>query len=237
MNEPSDFKEFRFSPSEFSGVARLFPLPNLVMFPHVVQMLHVFEPRYRQMVEHALQDDHLIAMTLLREGWQSDYDGCPPVETMACLGSILASTRDADGGYNILLLGVHRVRLTGELAGDQLYRRSEAELVGDLYESSADAERAARQRSLLDGFRRLMKDNETLHQQFTQVLSGQLPLGMLTDIVAHGLDLELPGKQELLNEPSVDKRATILKRLMDRLIEGQDGVLQGRRFPPEFSSN
>src|SRR5436309_2528627 len=51
----------------FTGTARLFPLPNLVLFPHVVQPLHVFEPRYRQMTADALAGDRLIAMALPRK--------------------------------------------------------------------------------------------------------------------------------------------------------------------------
>ena len=53
----------------FQGVARLFPLPNLVMFPHIVQPLHIFEQRYRDMVREALATDRLIAMVLLKPGW------------------------------------------------------------------------------------------------------------------------------------------------------------------------
>src|ERR1044072_7652801 len=45
----------------FSRVARLFPLPNLVMFPSVVQPLSIFEPRYRQMMADALEDNRLLA--------------------------------------------------------------------------------------------------------------------------------------------------------------------------------
>jgi Lon protease-like protein len=64
-------------PENFSGKARLFPLPNLVLFPHVLQPLHVFEPRYRQLLEEALADDRLIAMAVLAPGWESDYEGRP----------------------------------------------------------------------------------------------------------------------------------------------------------------
>ena len=51
-----------FSPDQFSGQARMFPLPNLVMFPHVMQALHIFEPRYRALFEEAIEDDRLIAL-------------------------------------------------------------------------------------------------------------------------------------------------------------------------------
>ena len=67
----------------FGGVARLFPLPNLVLFPHVVQGLHIFEPRYRQLMADALAADRLIALVLLKPGWEKDYDGRPAIEAVA----------------------------------------------------------------------------------------------------------------------------------------------------------
>ena len=53
----------------FTGTVRLFPLPNLVLFPNVAQPLHVFEPRYRQLMADSLAADRLIAMALLQPGW------------------------------------------------------------------------------------------------------------------------------------------------------------------------
>ena len=53
----STFEDLSFSVENFSGKVRLFPLPNLVLFPHVMQPLHIFEPRYRDMLEDALADD------------------------------------------------------------------------------------------------------------------------------------------------------------------------------------
>ena len=58
----SSFDEFAFLDGEFSGTARLFPLPNLVLFPHVMQPLHVFEPRYRDLLEDALAGDRLVTV-------------------------------------------------------------------------------------------------------------------------------------------------------------------------------
>ncbi len=57
-------------PDDFSGRVRLFPLPNLVLFPHVVQPLHMFEPRYCEMLQDALAGDRLLAMVLLEQGWE-----------------------------------------------------------------------------------------------------------------------------------------------------------------------
>ena len=61
----------------FDGVARLFPLPNLVLFPQVVQGLHVFEPRYRQLMADALAGDGLVTLVLLKPGWEEEYDETP----------------------------------------------------------------------------------------------------------------------------------------------------------------
>ena len=79
MNDDS----LAFSPDDFSGFARLFPLPNLVMFPHVMQAMHIFEPRYRSLFEEAISDDKHIALGVLAPGWEVDYEGRPALESMA----------------------------------------------------------------------------------------------------------------------------------------------------------
>ena len=112
---PWDAPELQFDANTFSGVVRLFPLPNLVLYPHVMQPLHIFEDRYREMLEDALADDQLIAMALLEPGWEHDYDSRPPVAPLACLGKVVAHHRLEDGRYNLLLLGVQRVRIVEEL--------------------------------------------------------------------------------------------------------------------------
>ena len=96
---------------DFGGTARLFPLPNLVLFPHVVQPLHIFEARYRQMMADALDDDRLLAMALLRPGWEEEYDKRPAIHPMVCLGRIAEEERLADGRYNLMLQGLSRARV------------------------------------------------------------------------------------------------------------------------------
>src|SRR5476651_2537606 len=95
MNEPSPL-------AGLSGKARLFPLPNLVFFPNVMQPLHIFEPRYRQMTADALDDDKLIALVLPRADWEKDYEGKPPIHSVACLGKIIADQKLEDGRFNLL---------------------------------------------------------------------------------------------------------------------------------------
>src|SRR5262245_55213880 len=95
-----------FSPDDFSGQVRLFPLPNLVLFPHVIQPLHIFEPRYVDMLHAALEDDRLIAMNLLEPGWEGDYEGRPPIAPVACLARILTWQALPERRYNVLVFGL-----------------------------------------------------------------------------------------------------------------------------------
>src|SRR5438132_10785233 len=113
----------------FSGIARLFPLPNVVLFPHMVLPLHIFEPRYRQMMSDALAGDQLIAMTLLQSGWESDYEGRPALHPVGCIGRILDHQRQPDGRFNLHLRGLSRIRIVEEIDSARLYRSARVELL------------------------------------------------------------------------------------------------------------
>jgi Lon protease-like protein len=119
MNEDSSALQ------EFSGVARLFPLPNVVLFPFLVQPLHIFEPRYRQMAIDALAGDRLIATALLRPGWEAKYDGKPAVFPVVCLGRIVSDQRLPDGRFNIQLRGLSRARILQEVDNGKRYRSAQ----------------------------------------------------------------------------------------------------------------
>src|SRR5580765_5377799 len=100
-----------------SDLLPLFPLPNVVLFPNVFLPLHIFEPRYREMVADAIAGDRVIGIVLLRSGWEHDYEGRPPVYSVGCNGVITHFERLADGRYNIILRGVERFRIVSEDAG------------------------------------------------------------------------------------------------------------------------
>jgi Lon protease-like protein len=102
----------------------LFPLPNLVFFPKTFLPLHIFEPRYRAMVKDASEDDRLIGMVLLKDGWEQDYEGTPPVHRIGCAGKIIALESLPDGRYNLMLHGSYRFRIESE-ACDKAYREAQ----------------------------------------------------------------------------------------------------------------
>src|ERR1051325_1476612 len=92
----------------------LFPLPNVVLFPNVFLPLHIFEPRYRQMVADALAGDRLIGITLLLPGYGADYEGRPSIYGIGCAGVITHSQPLADGRYDIVLRGIEKFRVRSE---------------------------------------------------------------------------------------------------------------------------
>ena len=92
----------------------VFPLPNVVLFPNVFLPLHIFEARYRAMVGDALGGDRIIGMVLLQPGYESDYEGRPPVFEIGCAGVITHAEAMPDGRFNIVLRGLEKFRIAGE---------------------------------------------------------------------------------------------------------------------------
>jgi Lon protease-like protein len=107
----------------------LFPLPDLVFFPKTYLPLHIFEPRYRQMVADAGSGDRMIGMVLLKEGWEKDYDRNPQIYRVGCVGQMIKVEPLEDGRFNILLYGLKKIVIK-EQYFDQSYRRAEIEVHG-----------------------------------------------------------------------------------------------------------
>ena len=232
------FNDIAFDPDQFRGTLRLFPLPNLVLFPHVMQPLHIFEPRYRDLLREALADDRLIGMATLAAGWESDYEGRPPLFPTVCVGRIAASHELRDGSSNLLLMGVCRGRPVRELPPTRLFREAKIELLPDVYPTEQDAVRGELRQQLYEAFAHVLPSLPQIHEQLNELIGGDTPLGELTDIVGYALDLGIEQKQILLTEASVDKRAEILLdhravATIDTTV-GPSGVLN---FPPGFSAN
>lgn len=105
----------------------LFPLPNVVFFPKTYLPLHVFEPRYRQMVADAATGGQCIGMALLKEGWEEQYDGNPPIFSVGCVGRLASVQALPDGRSNILLQGLERYEVHEEFY-EKSYREARVTL-------------------------------------------------------------------------------------------------------------
>ena len=194
-------------PERFSGIVPVFPLPNVVLFPGMFLPLHIFEPRYRQMTADALAGERLLAMALLKPGWQQDYEGSPPIHEIVGVGKIVEDAKLADGRYNLVLFGLTRVRILEEI-GKGMYRTARVEILAEREPAGPDAER---KRRILLG----------LYEQVMMQLAGKVaktpedvPLGMLCDLVASLISLDPATRQSLLGELDVSVRCSRLLELV-----------------------
>ena len=92
----------------------IFPLQDVMLFPNASRPLHIFEPRYREMVADALEGDRIIGMVMLHAGYEDEYAGNPPIYDIGAAGVITNVERLPDGRYNIVLSGLARFRIASE---------------------------------------------------------------------------------------------------------------------------
>jgi uncharacterized protein len=216
----------------FSDRCRLFPLPDVVLFPHALVPLHIFEPRYRQMTEDALAGDRLVTLVQIRPA----PEGSPwlepvPIMKVGCVGKIVQYDRLADGRFNFLLLGCKRVRLKKEIPSDKLYRIAEAEIMEDV-EPGKSLELGRHE--LVELFRQASERRHLLDEVLETLLKSAVPLGVLSDIITHALGLPAGAKQALLAEPKVERRLNTLRKILRQILDMNEGT---SAFPPHFSAN
>lgn len=199
----------------------LFPLPNVVLFPNVFLPLHIFEPRYRQLVNDALAGERMIGMVLLQPGYEEDYDGTPPVYDVGCAGLVTHVERLADGRFNIVLRGLERFRLVGEepLTPSVAYRRGRIAALGEpAAPSRPELLKAARQ-----------KLEALLAPLFSGTLAArglpqQMPDDELVNALAQYLELEPIEKQALLERDGALARCQSLVELLEMKALMEKGV-------------
>jgi Lon protease-like protein len=220
-------------PPNFTGVVKLFPLPNLVLFPGVIQPLHIFEPRYRTMMEDAINSDQLIAIAKLKSNSTNPNE--PEIHPTVCVGKIVTHAELPDGRFNLLLLGAKRAKVIREIATDRPYRMADVQLEKlSADPMDCDNERVRAQANRL--FRRLVANDPSLDDEaIGQLLNDYLPLGMLLDLLTFSSGATLKAQQEVLETFDVDARAKkVIEILQSRLASVDQTELQ---FPPSFSYN
>jgi Lon protease-like protein len=229
--------EFAADLTGFQGVAPIFPLPNVVMFPFTALPLRIFEERYQHMVADALAAERWIALAMLKPGWEADYYGRPEIHEMVCLGRISSHERFESGEYNIVVTGVHRAVVVEEQGHELPYRVGQLELYRDFYANDPLVNRDLRHGELLQNFRRLFPKTPS-DSLFNQVLEAGIPLGVACDLLAGALGLSPAERQALLEELDVDLRSELLlEKIRERLPVEAVHQPATRIYPPTFSLN
>ncbi|MCC7192089.1 MAG: LON peptidase substrate-binding domain-containing protein [Phycisphaeraceae bacterium] len=199
---------------DFSVPVPLFPLPQCVLLPHATIPLHIFEPRYRQMVKDALDSRGLIAMASFdNKDWKSLYDGSPTLREHICLGYIIRHESLTGGKYNILLQGVCRARITKEIEADTLYRQAliePTERRPPLLEIDLVDQRESLEALLADPLLKELTSVNAIHNWLTS----EIPTSALIDLATMTMCESTEQRYSLLAEPDVLARAEWLEKLL-----------------------
>ena len=195
--------------SEPASVIPVFPLPNVVLFPKLQLPLHIFEPRYREMVRDAMGHEGLIGMALLKGDWEKDYYGNPDIYGVGCLGKIVGVTPLPDGRYNILLHGLTEYDIREQILDATPYRQARVVLRD---EDVATNSLASLQQEILELARGATQEEDS---PLLKIL-GNLSLDVATwlNLCCFSFDISPVEKQSLLEAKSLEERA---KHLIDVL--------------------
>ena len=195
----------------------LFPLPNVVLFPNVFLPLHIFEPRYRQMVADALRGDRIIGMVLLRPGYEANYQGRPAIYDVGCAGVITHSQPLPDGRYDIVLRGIEKFRITSE---DQSrpYRIGLIDAIAELIPPD-EAEPLRHQRQRLEAVLAAAIERVRAEPRFPP----SVPDEDLVNALAQYLELDIVERQALLECQGVLARCRALIDVLEMKLHTPRG--------------
>jgi Lon protease-like protein len=222
---------------DFSKPMPLFPLPDSVLLPHAVQPLHIFEPRYRRMIEDCMKSGRKqIAMATFKgSDWKLDYEGKPPLRPAVCIGLIVHHDELSDGRHNILLHGVCRARISKiiEPNGDHPYRLARLTPLEPIESHPSGLSSVRRQlRAMLRGPRlKRMRSVETVMEWFDR---DDVTTHALLELIGFALLHDTELKYRLLAEADPLRRARLITReltSLDQLVSIAER--QGHRSWPK----
>jgi uncharacterized protein len=202
----------------------LFPLPNVVLFPNVFLPLHIFEPRYRQMVADALQGDRIIGMTLLRPGYEATYEGRPAIYPIGCAGVITHSQALGDGRYDIVLRGMQKFRIRSE-DHSRPYRIGHVDGISEIVPPD-EAVPLRHQRQRLEAVLAAAIERVRAEPKFPP----SVPDEDLVNALAQYLDLDVLEHQALLECDGVLARCRALIDLLEMKLHAPRGGWSGKVF-------
>lgn len=185
----------------------LFPLPGAILFPRSQLPLHIFEPRYREMVRDAVDGAGRIAMV---QPHRLDDDNRAPLYSVGCIGEIVGLEELEDGRFNIVLLGSNRFRLISESDVDAAYRCAEVDIAA--FDDEEPAPLSLGQRAEVEREARRLGNAMGLAVDWDAV--SRLDDEMLVNAIAQVAPFDVGAKQALLEQATLDSRADLLVQLM-----------------------
>jgi Lon protease-like protein len=194
-------------------VIPVFPLPNVVFFPRMPLPLHIFEPRYREMVRDAARGARLIGMALLRGEWEQDYHGRPPIFSVGTVGEMVRVEELSDGRFNIVLRGLREYAIARELD-----RAAYREAVVTWRDPVVDALRPGARDTVRGLVRRYLAllGKDVAEEE---LLRGAVDDETFVNFLAQHLDVAPLEKQAMLEAATLDERARRLADVLEFRLE------------------
>lgn len=195
----------------------VFPLANSLLFPHAVQALHIFEPRYVKMVRDSLRGNRYISMALLKPGYEADYHGSPEVYSTACLGKIIDYRELPDDKFHLALQGLAAVDLVSEKQTADGFRIFDIQLRDYAGDMDVNQQSATRQGlyELLRAYFLLQSGLET----DPEALCSDMSFSSLVDNLCFLIPLDGDRKIKLLRSLRVSERSFLLQSFLEQEIK------------------
>jgi uncharacterized protein len=195
----------------------LFPL-NSVLFPQARMPLHIFEPRYREMIDRCLEEDLAFGVLLIKEG--EEVGGPATPHEIGTLARIVDVARLDDGRMNIIVAGVTRFKLR-EQHTDRAYLTGRIQLLPDENVDLKKAERAAQHTGALfekyvAAVRSIAESDETTEKEALELPKDPT---VLSYAIAAGLPISMSDKQTLLATPTTVQRLRRESAYLERELE------------------
>jgi ATP-dependent Lon protease len=193
-------------------------LPGCTLFPGCLLPLYIFEPRYREMLSYALENERFFCIGTARKGIDPETDP-DPVLPLSTAGLVRACVTHDNGTSHLVLLGLSRIRITG-WTQEKPFRIAEIDPVpAENGHSKAARELAA---EVIDLAGRLVGEDQPMSGRLHDHLRGLGDASTIADVVAHNFVVEPAERQTLLGASDVTERLHLLTQHLQRRIAEAD---------------
>jgi Lon protease-like protein len=204
-------------PVELPATVPVMPLTGVLLFPNALLPLHIFEPRFRDMLEHALHDDRMLCVALVRPErpqWRTSADFFP----VSTVGLIRACVGRSDGTSDLILQGIRRVKFS-EFEQEAPFPIARIKPLKTRAQPSVETDALAAK--VLEFYAQLKESGRELPEKIDRYLSEMSDPEMLADLIAATFISDATRRQQLLEELDLNQR---LRLLIQFLREENGGV-------------
>ena len=199
----------------------LFPLPRVVLIPNTLLRLHVFEPRYVQLLRDCLESDRIMVIPQLQPDMQHGQEK-PPIFPTAGMGYVLHSEEQMNDRYNIVLLGLGRVRIVEEFSSDRLYRVARGDLLQDIVpDDSIWLPKLNKLRVILS---QLSIHNPELSGILEPLISSEISSTQFVNTIAHLVHQDAALRQQFIEEDNLMHKAQQVEEALHMILLRGNGI-------------